>query len=105
MLSKRLSLSEAEWQIGHSEIFLRSKLVSKLEVLAKLQQLVATCGMGKKLDTRLLACKQDLRLVVSIQTNHTCHITSTQLRDYFFTYKVFFLIEPMLILHSWGQVS
>ncbi len=27
----------------------------------------------------------DLCLVVSIQTNHMCHITSTQLRDYFFT--------------------
>ncbi len=55
---KRLSLSEAEWQIGHSEIFLRSELVSKLEVLAKLEQLVAARGMGKNLDTRLLACKQ-----------------------------------------------
>ncbi len=31
----------------------------------------------------------DLRLVVSIQTNHTCHITSTELRDYFFTYMFF----------------
>ncbi len=46
-----------------------------------------------------------LILVVSIQTNHTCHFTSTQLRDYFFTYMVFFCIEPMLILHLWGQVS
>ncbi len=25
----------------------------------------------------------DLRMVVSIQTNHMCHITSTQLRDIF----------------------
>ncbi len=46
-----------------------------------------------------------LCLVVSIQTNHTYHFTSTQLRDYFFTNMVFFLIEPMLILHSWGRVS
>jgi hypothetical protein len=45
-----------------------------------------------------------LGLVVSIQTNHMFHITSTQLRDYFFTYMVVFLIEPMLILHLWGQV-
>jgi myosin heavy subunit len=37
VLSKRLSLSEAEWQIGHSKISLRSELASKLEVLAKLQ--------------------------------------------------------------------
>ncbi len=47
----------------------------------------------------------DLRLVVSIQTNYTCHFTSTQLRDCFFTYMVFFLIEPTLILRSWGRVS
>jgi hypothetical protein len=32
--------------------------------------------------------------VVSNQTNHTCHITSTHTRDYFFTYVVFSLIEP-----------
>ena len=36
----------------------------------------------------------DSRLVVSIQTNHTCHITSSQLRVYIFTYIFFFLIEP-----------
>ncbi len=47
MLSKRLSLSEAEWQIGHSKIFLRLELASKLEVLAKLRQLAATRVMGK----------------------------------------------------------
>ncbi len=47
---------------------------------------------------------KDLRLVVSIQTNHTCHITSTESRDYFIPIKVFFLIEPMMILHSWGRV-
>jgi hypothetical protein len=23
----------------------------------------------------------------------------------FFSYKAFFLIEPMLILHSWGQLT
>ena len=32
----------------------------------------------------------DLRLVVSIQTNHTYHFTSTQLRDYFFYLYGFF---------------
>ncbi len=36
----------------------------------------------------------DLRLVVSIQTNHTCHITSTQLRDYLFSIKVFSSLSP-----------
>jgi myosin-5 len=47
VLSKRLSLSEAEWQIGHSKIFLRSELASKLEVLAKLRRLAAARVMGK----------------------------------------------------------
>ncbi len=34
VLSKRLSLSEAEWQIGLFKIFLILELASKLEVLA-----------------------------------------------------------------------
>ncbi len=38
-----------------------------------------------------------LMLVVNIQTNHTCHLTSTQLRYYFFTYKVFFLIDSSFV--------
>ncbi len=33
-------------------------------------------------------------MVVSIQTNHTCHVTSTQLRDYFFLIKVFSSLSP-----------
>jgi hypothetical protein len=47
VLSKRLSLSEAEWQIGHSKIFLRLELASKLEVLAKLQQFATAGVMGE----------------------------------------------------------
>jgi hypothetical protein len=43
---------------------------------------------------------KDLRLVVSIQTNHTCHITSTQLRD-FFSYKGFFSLSPCWFF-IWG---
>ncbi len=45
----------------------------------------------------------DLCLVVSIQTNRTCHITSTQLRDYFFTYMFFFLIEPCWFFVCGGE--
>jgi hypothetical protein len=41
VLSKRLSLYDSEWQIGHSKSFLRSKLASKLDVFAKLGQLAA----------------------------------------------------------------
>jgi myosin heavy subunit len=47
VLSKRLSLTEAEWQIGHSKIFLRTELASKLEVLAKLRRLTAARVIGK----------------------------------------------------------
>ncbi len=37
---------------------------------------------------------KDLRLVVSIQTNHTCHSTSTESRNYFFPIKVFHSLSP-----------
>jgi hypothetical protein len=47
VLSKRLSLSEAEWQIGRSKNFLRSELARKLEVLTKLQRLAAARVIGK----------------------------------------------------------
>ena len=47
VLSERLSLSETEWQIGHSKIFLRSELANKLEVLVKLRRLAAARAMGK----------------------------------------------------------
>ncbi len=57
VVSTRLSLSEAEWHIGYSKIFLRLELACKLEMLAKLQRLVAAHVM-KNLDIRLLACKQ-----------------------------------------------
>jgi hypothetical protein len=36
----------------------------------------------------------DICLVDSVQTNHMCHITSTQLRDYFFPVKVFSSLSP-----------
>jgi myosin heavy subunit len=37
VLSMRLGVSEADWQIGHSKIFLRRELSDKLERLAKLR--------------------------------------------------------------------
>lgn len=37
ILSKRLSLTDAEWQIGHTKIFVKRDLASKLEVLAHLR--------------------------------------------------------------------
>jgi myosin heavy subunit len=36
-LSKRLGVSNADWQVGHSKIFLRRELSDKLERLAKLR--------------------------------------------------------------------
>jgi myosin-7 len=36
-LSKRLGVSDADWQVGHSKVFLRRKLSDKLERLAKLR--------------------------------------------------------------------
>jgi myosin heavy subunit len=47
VLSERLSLGDAEWQIGHSKIFLRSELANKLEALVKLRRLAAARAMGK----------------------------------------------------------
>jgi hypothetical protein len=64
VLSKRLSLSEAEWQIGHLKIFLRSELASKLEVLAKLRQLASACVMGKS--GYKIACLQAGRLLAAL---------------------------------------
>lgn len=40
-LSKRLNVSDADWQVGHSKIFLRRELAEKLERLAKLRVLCA----------------------------------------------------------------
>jgi myosin heavy subunit len=37
ILSKRLNVTDADWQIGHSKIFLRRELSDKLERLAKLR--------------------------------------------------------------------
>ncbi len=41
--------------------------------------------------------------VVSNQTNHTCHITSTHTRDCFFTYMVFSLIGPCWFFIHGGE--
>ncbi len=45
----------------------------------------------------------DLRLVVSIQTNHMCHITSTQLRDNFFPIQVFSSLSPCWFFIRGGE--
>lgn len=47
ILSKRLSLTDAEWQIGHTKIFVKRDLASKLEVLAHLRVRAASRVVGK----------------------------------------------------------
>lgn len=41
VLSKRLSLTDAEWQIGHTKIFLKTELASKLDLMSKLRSQAA----------------------------------------------------------------
>lgn len=47
VLSKRLGVNDADWQIGHSKIFLRRELADKLERLAKLRVHVAARTLGR----------------------------------------------------------
>jgi myosin heavy subunit len=47
VLSKRLNVSDADWQIGHSKIFLRRELSKKLERLAKLRVHAAARTLGR----------------------------------------------------------
>lgn len=47
VLSERLSVTEADWQIGHSKIFLRRDLSDKLERLASLRVHAAVRTIGR----------------------------------------------------------
>jgi myosin heavy subunit len=47
VLSKRLSVTNADWQIGHSKIFIRRELSEKLERLAKLRVHAAARAIGR----------------------------------------------------------
>mmetsp|Transcript_2111 Transcript_2111/g.4695 ORF Transcript_2111/g.4695 Transcript_2111/m.4695 type:complete len:2680 (-) Transcript_2111:336-8375(-) len=47
VLSKRLNLTDAEWQIGHSKIFLKRDLASKLELLAHIRVHAAARVVGR----------------------------------------------------------
>lgn len=46
-LSERLGVSDADWQVGHSKIFLRRELSEKLERLVKLRVYCAARTLGK----------------------------------------------------------
>lgn len=47
VLSKRLNVTDADWQIGHSKIFLRRELSDKLERLAALRVHTAARTVGR----------------------------------------------------------
>ena len=47
VLSKRLRVTDADWQIGHSKIFMRRELSEKLERLAKLRVHAAARSIGR----------------------------------------------------------
>lgn len=47
VLSKRLNVTDADWQIGHSKIFLRQELASKLEKLVTLRVHCAARIVGR----------------------------------------------------------
>jgi len=57
-LSRRLNVTDADWQIGHSKIFLRQELAEKLERLAKLRVVAAArvlARFGKDVAARQVA--------------------------------------------------
>ena len=47
ILSKRLKVTDADWQIGHSKIFLRQELASKLDKLVSLRVRSAARTVGR----------------------------------------------------------
>ena len=47
VLSQRLNITDIDWQIGHSKIFLRKELAEKLERLSKLRVQAAARAIGK----------------------------------------------------------
>lgn len=47
VISKRLKVTDADWQIGHSKIFIRRELSEKLERLAKLRVYAAARTLGR----------------------------------------------------------
>jgi len=63
VLSKRLNVTEADWQIGHSKIFLRRELSDKLERLAKLRVHRAARTLGRF--GRLVASRRASSLLVN----------------------------------------
>ena len=83
-LSKRLNVTDADWQIGHSKIFLKRELSDKLERLAKLRVHRAARTLGRfgrnvaqRRASKLLVTWVKFRLVI-IQ-KHRVYRSSTKI--------------------------
>jgi myosin heavy subunit len=63
VLSKRLSIGDVDWQIGHSKIFLRRELASKLDALTSLRVRCAARIVGRF--GRLIARKRAGKLLTT----------------------------------------
>ncbi len=63
VLSKRLQVTDADWQIGHSKIFLRQELASKLERLVSIRVLCAARIVGRF--GRLIAQRRASKLLTA----------------------------------------
>lgn len=91
VLSKRLHVTNADWQIGHSKIFLRRELADKLERLARLRVHVAARTIGRfgrylvyrRLST-LLVCwaRFRLRMVKKYRRNRAATKLATTIRRF-----------------------
>jgi myosin heavy subunit len=63
VLSKRLNVTDADWQIGHSKIFLRRELAQNLERLSKLRVYAGARTIGRF--GRFVAHRRGSRLLVA----------------------------------------
>jgi myosin-7 len=93
VLSKRLNVSDADWQIGHSKIFLRRELSDKLERLAKLRVHAAARCLGKfgkavvhrRLSSLLVSW---MRFRLKMMKKHRIHVGLSKLQAIFRRWKL-----------------
>lgn len=91
-LSKWLNVSDADWQVGHTKIFLRRELSEKLERLAKLRVLCAARCISRfsrsvvhKRLSRFLVAWARLRLIMLAKKRR--RVSSTKISSAFRTYQ------------------
>lgn len=76
-LSRRLNVTDSDWQVGHSKIFLRRELADKLERLAKLRVQSAARTVGR-FGRRM--CHQRLSQLLVSWIRFRLHMLSTYRR-------------------------